>query len=198
MTIKSLKISIYNMTCSSCEKRITKLLSKLKGVKSVHVSYENNEAVIEYDSNIINIEQITEAINNSEYTTVKKNNINIIFMALIAATIIFIGSSNTGIDMTEKLKNASYFVIFIVGILTSIHCAGMCGGIMLSQSIGESSTSKFAFLKPSLMYNFGRILSYTIIGGIVGSIGSVISISSGAKASIQIFAGIFMILLGLK
>ncbi len=100
--------------------------------------------------------------------------------------------------MTAKLSGATYFVLFIVGMLTSIHCLGMCGGIMLSQSINKDSKSKFDSIKPALLYNAGRVVSYTIIAGIVGSLGSVLSLSISVKAGLQIFAGVFMIIMGLN
>lgn len=50
----------------------------------------------------------------------------------------------------------------------------------------------------ALLYNGGRIISYTILGGIVGALGSVLSLSISVKAGIQIFAGVFMIIMGLN
>jgi len=105
--------------------------------------------------------------------------------------------------MSAKLNNASYMVLFVVGMLTSIHCVGMCGGIMLTQSLSKNSIlnerqNKFKTLMPSILYNAGRITSYTIIGGIVGALGSVLSLSLNVKAGLQIFAGIFMVIMGLN
>ena len=64
-------------------------------------------------------------------------------------------------------------MLFIIGLLTSVHCIAMCGGINLSQCmplklVEDSKTSKFNTLRPSIMYNLGRVISYTLIGGIVG------------------------------
>lgn len=105
--------------------------------------------------------------------------------------------------MSAKLNNASYVVLFIVGMLTSIHCVGMCGGIMLTQSLSKNSIidekeNRFKALKPSILYNAGRVTSYTIIGGIVGALGSVLSLSLNVKAGLQIFAGLFMVIMGLN
>ncbi|MBM6861691.1 sulfite exporter TauE/SafE family protein, partial [Clostridium saudiense] len=77
-------------------------------------------------------------------------------------------------------------------------CIGMCGGIMISQSITTKESSKFERLKPSLLYNSGRVISYTILGGIVGGLGSVFSLSSSAQGFISIIAGIFMMVMGLN
>jgi sulfite exporter TauE/SafE len=51
---------------------------------------------------------------------------------------------------------------------------------------------------PGLLYNGGRVVSYTIIGGIVGAFGAAFSFSPALKGAIAAAAGLFMILLGLK
>ena len=60
------------------------------------------------------------------------------------------------------------------------------------------SRSKLKTLMPSILYNAGRVTSYTIIGGIVGALGSVLSLSLNVKAGLQIFAGLFMVIMGLN
>jgi sulfite exporter TauE/SafE len=99
-------------------------------------------------------------------------------------------------------QNMGYGILFVVGLLTSLHCIAMCGGINLSQCVSykfeEDDKGRFSKLKPSLMYNGGRVLSYTVIGGIVGAIGSVVSFSGTAKGIVAIVAGIFMVIMGLN
>jgi len=51
---------------------------------------------------------------------------------------------------------------------------------------------------PGLLYNGGRVVSYTIVGGIVGALGAAFSFSPVLKGVIATAAGLFMILLGLK
>jgi sulfite exporter TauE/SafE len=98
--------------------------------------------------------------------------------------------------MESQLNTASYAVLFVVGVITSIHCVGMCGGIMLSQSIGKESKNKFEAIKPALLYNAGRVVAYTVLGGVIGAIGSVFALSLSAKAGLQLFSGVFMIIMG--
>ncbi|MGC8771749.1 MAG: sulfite exporter TauE/SafE family protein [Brevinematia bacterium] len=90
-----------------------------------------------------------------------------------------------------------YGLLFLVGILTSLHCIGMCGGINLSQSIKNNLPTEKKFI-PSFKYNTGRIISYTLIGGIVGGVGKVFTLSSLSKGFIFIIAGIFMLIMGMN
>jgi len=100
--------------------------------------------------------------------------------------------------MNDRLQGATYIVLFVVGVLTSIHCLGMCGGVMLSQTVNKETKSKFDSVKPAIQYNLGRIISYTVLGGLIGALVSVLSLSISTKAGLQIFAGIFMIIMGLN
>ena len=198
MSIKKEKIKVFDMTCTSCESRVERAVTKLYGVKKALASFSTQSLTIEYDTDLCNFEKIKTAIKAAGYSTESLNNYKIVGVFIIVAAIILIGNSSSGIDMTSKLSGATYFVLFSVGVLTSIHCVGMCGGIMLSQSINKDSKSKFDSIKPALLYNAGRVLAYTVIGGIVGALGSVLSLSLPAKAGLQIFAGVFMIIMGLN
>lgn len=186
------------MTCTSCELRVEKAVKKLEGVKIAIASFSGQSLTIEYDTEICNLEKIKIAINAAGYSNESSNNYKIVGIFIIVATIILIGSSSGGTDMTSRLDNATYFVLFIVGVLTSLHCIGMCGGIMLSQCISADNKSKFDTIKPAILYNAGRVISYTILGGIVGALGAVLSLSISVKAALQILAGIFMVIMGLN
>lgn len=196
MSIKKERIRVYEMTCNSCENRVERAVKDLDGIHSVKASYSNQFADVEFDNELCNLEKIKFAINNSGYSTQNSKGYKFIGILIIVATVAFLGLKANGFDMESKLNNASYLVLFIVGVLTSIHCVGMCGGIMLSQSISKESKNKFEAILPALLYNAGRIVSYTILGGIIGAVGSVFSLSITAKATMQILAGAFMIIMG--
>jgi sulfite exporter TauE/SafE len=92
-------------------------------------------------------------------------------------------------------------MLFVIGLITSFHCIAMCGGINLSQCVPyekQIGVNKISSLRPSLLYNLGRIISYTIVGAIVGGIGSLISFSGSMRGIVQIAAGIFMVIMGIN
>jgi sulfite exporter TauE/SafE len=76
----------------------------------------------------------------------------------------------------------------------------MCGGISLSQcaGCGDCENNVSSKLKPGFLYNLGRVISYTILGGIVGALGSVFSLSLKGKSIISLIAGAFMIVMGIN
>ncbi len=92
-----------------------------------------------------------------------------------------------------------YVLIFIAGIAGSFHCIGMCGGFPLA--IASASKSASRKISSHLLYNIGRIFTYTFLGAIVGSLGlmtkEIKPILSG-QVIVSVGAGVFMILIGLQ
>jgi len=80
---------------------------------------------------------------------------------------------------------------FIIGLLGSLHCVGMCGPIALALPI--VGNSKAALIVSRLLYNFGRILTYTFFGFIFGLIGDRIQLF-GLQQIVSILLGSLIIL----
>lgn len=103
------------------------------------------------------------------------------------------------------LTGADNLLIFMTGLLGGFgHCIGMCGPIVASYSIsGKAGAGRpyfMSLLLPHLLYNAGRIMTYTLIGGAMGFAGSILNIAgrlSGIQNAISLAAGIFMILMGI-
>ena len=80
---------------------------------------------------------------------------------------------------------------FIMGLAGSLHCIGMCGPLVLSLPV--SHDNDLSRISGGLIYNSGRILSYTIMGLIFGSIGNLI-ITTKWQSSLSIGLGIIIFL----
>lgn len=96
--------------------------------------------------------------------------------------------------MTEPL----YTMAFTTGLLGSGHCIGMCGGIVAALSISQQGRQGgFVF---HLLYNSGRILTYTLIGLLVGWLGSAIAYTdafAGVTRILLIASDLFIMVIGL-
>lgn len=70
--------------------------------------------------------------------------------------------------MSESLN---FSAAFLIGLLGSAHCVGMCGGIMgaLTYAVPPEKRIPSKLLPLLLCYNTGRILSYTLAGAILGA-----------------------------
>lgn len=88
--------------------------------------------------------------------------------------------------------------VLTAGLLSGVHCAGMCGGIV--GIVSMQLPSQRAMLPFQLVYNCGRILSYTLTGAIVGAIGQGgLALKSGMPVQHALFAlaSTMMIVMGL-
>ncbi len=169
---KKIHLKISGMTCTNCRDRIANKLNKTNGIIKATVSYEKNSAEISYDDNKISFEQIKATINKLGYeiSDGKTDFVRslIILMSIILIYKILQSSGLLNFLVPGQLADSkmSYGMLFLIGLTTSLHCVATCGGINLSQSI-----SNLKSFYPVIAYNFGRVLSYTIIGSLLGAIG---------------------------
>ena len=85
---------------------------------------------------------------------------------------------------------------FLVGLFGGVHCAGMCGPIVAALSGGSPGAQRLAGrFWFQLLYNLGRISSYTVAGAVFGLLGHVAMHSvfyDQAQTALQIIAAVFM------
>ncbi|MBP8792813.1 MAG: sulfite exporter TauE/SafE family protein [Lutibacter sp.] len=79
---------------------------------------------------------------------------------------------------------------FVLGLAGSFHCIGMCGPIAFVLPIDK--TSKARAIYQSLLYHFGRLLSYSLIGFFFGFIGKGLYLA-GFQQRLSILIGVLMI-----
>ncbi len=216
-------LQIEGMTCTGCETRIENTLKKLEGIIDVKAIYSSSNVYVTYDLNLINLNKIIESVEKLDYRVKNKpeakqssNSPNKKFhsksdqmgvgqlagIAVIIFALYMIIKNTVGFNFIPQVdQSMGYGILFFIGLLTSLHCVAMCGGINLSvctKYTVSTRESKFGTLKPSVLYNMGRVISYTVVGGIVGAIGSVVSFSGTAKGIVAIASGVFMVIMGLN
>lgn len=99
------------------------------------------------------------------------------------------------------METVNILTIMSIAFLGSFgHCIGMCGGIVLAYSTIkiEPKSSKISQGGAHLLYSFGRVFTYSILGAMFGALGGVVTFSNNANGALLIFAGIAMVLAGLS
>lgn len=98
--------------------------------------------------------------------------------------------------------NMSYGVIFALGLVASVStCMASAGGLLLGltargRAKQGSVASRRASIQVGLVFNLGRLLSYTLFGTLIGALGSVFTLSSQINGVVMILASAIMLLLG--
>ncbi|MEA1956472.1 MAG: sulfite exporter TauE/SafE family protein [Campylobacterota bacterium] len=99
------------------------------------------------------------------------------------------------------MEAVNILTIITIAFLGSFgHCIGMCGGIVVAYSTIKinAKSSRISQGMSHLLYSFGRVLTYAILGALFGYLGGVVVFSNSANGALLIFAGIVMILVGLS
>ncbi len=222
--IKEHVYKVEGMHCASCEILIEKKLLELPNVKAVNASTSKSEVVIEYEGDRPNPERLTKIFKDENYdfsdinsqtkkikTEEKKSSGNkanptlVAFNIAIFVIIAFLILDKLGIANFLALNSTSSLLTFLgFGLLAGMSsCAALVGGIVLSMSkqwndlySAEQSTSKK--LQPHIMFNAGRLISYIVLGGVLGLIGSRLQISPQITGYLVIAISLLMIALGLQ
>jgi uncharacterized protein len=91
------------------------------------------------------------------------------------------------------LPDAGLLAALVAGLVGSVHCFGMCGGI--AGALGMASPGRPSF---AAAYSAGRIASYSLAGAIAGAIGAGLAGVAGVGPSLRLLMGIMLVLLGVQ
>ena len=94
---------------------------------------------------------------------------------------------------------AEFMSVFVLGLISSIHCVQMCGPIVLSYSLPLTG-SRRALAFAHLSYNLGRLTTYSLLGALAGAAGGGLGLAgrlAGIAHGGRIAAGLAMIAAGI-
>ena len=80
---------------------------------------------------------------------------------------------------------------FFIGLVGSLHCIGMCGPIVIALPVPDSSN--LSFFTGRILYNIGRVITYSFLGAVLGLVGSKIALA-GAQQVVSITLGVIIII----
>ena len=175
------------MICPQCEDEIARKITHRRGILTCRASYRKSCVLAEYDPDIISADEIKAALSDIGYP-VGSGKSGLISDMIGAASVIVLYFALpwlTGlVNVPQAESGAGFSVLFVIGLLSGIHCIGMCGGIMLTQ-------------KNAVAYNAGRLLSYTVVGAVFGAIGTVITYDAQFKSMLFTICGGLVVIIGL-
>lgn len=219
------KFKVHGTHCQSCELIIEEKFKTLSGVQSVHVNHATGKikfiasrepglsemnALVEQDGYKISslgqdeVAGQTSILKNDPEVDRKRHFMEIGAVLLIVLAVYSILKQFDLVPNTLGISdNMNYGVAFIIGLVAAFSsCIAVTGGMLLAvagryneNNPGLTGVQKF---KPHIYFNIGRLISYAVLGGLVGLIGSAITLSSKVTGIVTIVVSIVMILLGLQ
>ncbi len=216
---KKIHLNVGGMTCINCQNKIENGLKNTEGVNSATVSFAKGTADVEYDEKMISKGDIIKVIEKLDYevfSSDKSNSFDLVNSVSILVIIVALYYMLQSLGILNRLVPTSladtgmgYGMLFVIGMITSVHCIAMCGGICLSQILPKKeelsgNAGALQTFVPTFAYNLGRVCSYTLIGFVLGLIGMIIGggtdvgISSILQGLLKIIAGLFMVVMGIN
>lgn len=204
MTTTVLELNVSGMICRACEDAIADALLNTRGVVSAQAHYWRGRVTITYDPNIVTEDTLRQVLTNAGYPPGTHGMggvvVDVICLALVGVLYWGLPKLLALVKVPALADNASLGLVFLVGLLTSTHCIGMCGGILLAQTTDArvvTGRSKRGLIA-SAAYNGGRVVSYTAVGALCGALGAVITYTPNIKSMVFTVAGALVLLIGLR
>lgn len=203
------KFHVNGMHCKSCVLLTESEIGQLPNINNVKTSLKNNSIEIEGDFGEKTEEQIIEELSSTlkgfGYSVSKEkeekgpnwSQFKIAIPITIIFVMLFVGLQKVGLINMINGNGVNYGTAFMIGIIASLStCMAVVGGLILSMSATFAKEGNK--IKPQLMFHAGRIISFFILGGVIGAIGSAFTLNTSMTFILGIVIAIVMLILGIN
>ena len=210
---RSTTILIEGMHCPNCELLIERRIRDVPGVVGVLANEEKGHTEISYLGEL-NLAAVERAITDEGYAVVsaeqrQSRNTRRDYLEIGAVLVVLLGvfllAKHVGLlpQGFTVSDHTGYGLAFLIGLVASVtSCMAVTGGLLvaLAAKLNEVNlaTSGAQRLKPHLYFNAGRLISYTLLGGAIGALGSALTLSPETTTVLTIATSLLMVLLGLQ
>ena len=200
---------VHGMHCNACVLMIESELKELPGITHVKASLHDHSVEVtgNFDEKtpeaiaielttplkphgyIVSIEKQTKVTNWSDF--------KIAVPIALAFAVLFVLLQKLGIVNLVGAGNVTYGTAFVIGIIASLStCMAVVGGLVLSMS--ATFAKEGDRVKPQLMFHGGRLVSFFILGGVIGAVGSAFTLDTSATFILGLIIAIVMFILGIN
>lgn len=211
-------IYITGMHCKSCEIMLEKHIRRVPNVRAVSVHHKTGLAEISYEGDRPDEAELAQAIKAAGYSLggssaasgrscVSRDPMDYAELAASATIVLLIYAVASRMGWLDLAVAAggkpSLGTVFLIGLTAGVSsCMALVGGLVLGLAAEHAKLHPAATgmqnFRPHLYFNAGRVVSYALLGGIAGWVGSMIAPSPVLLAALTILVGILMLVLGLS
>ncbi|MBP6868511.1 MAG: sulfite exporter TauE/SafE family protein [Candidatus Pacebacteria bacterium] len=196
--------------CASCKILIEDTLNEQDQIHNVRVDLKKETVEIETESRQSPLElarTLTDAIKSNGYTLTVEKTVkeaqkdSVMWRALpigLGILVLFFWLQKSGIldlGIGGQITPATSFIIGLIASVSS--CLAIVGGLVLSLS-AKISQDNVSDTKTFLLFHAGRIVSFAVLGGILGAVGGAVGISFTFTTILGLVASLVMLVLGLN
>lgn len=204
-------VAIQGMTCQSCELLIEREWKKISGVESVHADAVAGVVRVTYHGEKPSAQRLQETIQKFGYTVGGQGNVSTSrhlcvvagYFALALGVLWMLGALGVSRRFENFGANVGFAGAIVIGLFAgSSSCMAVSGGLLLSsikkfQERYGANVSLMRRMQPVFLFALGRLVSYGVLGGMIGVIGKTFAPAPIVTAAITILAALYMIVMGL-
>lgn len=208
--MKKYTFHVSGTHCSSCKIFVEQTLKEDGLVSYANLNLKTETLEVEIENNT-NIEDVIHLINNKinsngyfvsvEKQQTEKIKNGVIWKALpigVGILVLFFLLQKSGLLDIGVGGQITPVTSFLIGVLASVSsCLAVVGGLVLSLS-AKISQDKISDTKTFTLFHISRLVSFAILGGLLGILGNAIGINFTFTAILGIIASLIMLLLGLN
>lgn len=198
------------MSCNSCTVLVESKLDHAVGVKSAHASLSNHSVKVTGEFENKSPEEITKSLNellapNGYSISVEKQNFykpkwsdfKIALPLSVGFIAFFILLQKMGIVNLITADEVGYGTAFVVGLVASVStCMAVVGGLTLS--ISANFAKEGDKTKPQIYFHLGRLISFFVLGGVIGALGSIFQLGLMGTFVLNVFVALVLLILGIN
>ncbi|MGZ5049914.1 MAG: urease accessory protein UreH domain-containing protein [Methylobacter sp.] len=208
MNPKHYRLPVTGMLCMDCEHHVVDALAGLPGIIRAQASFAEETLTLDLDTDVISLKTVCKALKEAGYACNNRSRgqpasparrLLLTVVAIVGITALLQLNKIVQLDLSPEDINqtAGYGLLFLVGVLTSFHCIGMCGGFVIGYTVADDKAGKANHWK-HLLYGLGKTLSYAGFGALFGLIGGAVAFTPAMRSMVSAMAGIFLMLYGLS
>lgn len=200
------KFYVSGMHCHACVLLIDDKLKEYPGITEAKADLAKREVIVQ--GNLTgDLEQVarnlSEILKGDGYTlSTSKTKKTIVWsefyyaLPLAALLIIaFIWLQKLGLVNIVSGSDVSYSTALVIGLIASVStCLAVVGGLVLSMSASYAKSGLKA--KSQIIFHLGRLISFFILGGLIGVLGSALHLNWTVSLIISVLVGLVMLILG--
>lgn len=206
---KTYIFNVHGMHCKSCVFLIESEIGALPNITYVKSSLNNHSLTVTGDFGDNTVEQIVEELTvplkSRGYTlSLEKgksiqnwSDFKIAIPIAVMFAVLFVILQKIGLVNIVNTNSLSYGTIFAIGAVASLStCMAVVGGIVLSMSATFAKEGDKT--KPQVLFHLGRLISFFVLGGVIGVLGSAFTLNTFTTFILSLIIGIVMLILGIN
>lgn len=212
------EVPVNGMTCTACERKVSRALGALPGVTHAEASARSGRALLTVSSTPSD-DEIAAALASVGYSIgstpwVSRDPRVWITVAVSAAAVgaaVLIALSLGIADLPSRLTDpdaGGLLLVLVLGLTAGVStCMALVGGLVLAVSASHAAAlaragvpepSFSTRMRPHVMFNVGRVVGFGVLGALLGVLGGAISLPPSVMGLLLVAVAVVMALLGLR